>query len=100
MKQVANFYNNLGDEIIDSQYLMLETRATELEAAIKNPKRTTTEGTTSRTAVTWDNPAELEYYATKLQQVSYFFSLCFCVCVIFSSPSFVLSLLHNFFLLT
>ena len=39
LQQVANFYNNLSNEIIDSQYLMLESRAAELEAVIKVRER-------------------------------------------------------------
>ena len=37
LKQVAHFYNTIDDQIIDSQYLMLEKHVRPLESVIKNP---------------------------------------------------------------
>jgi hypothetical protein len=63
LKQVAHFYNNIRSQIIDSQMLMLETYARDLEAVIKGPKGKLAGKGGSAVAVTWDSADELDQYA-------------------------------------
>lgn len=68
LKQVAHFYNHIDDQIIDSQYVMLESYARSLESLIRAPatKSVKSKGASSQT-VTWDNAVELEQYVSQLQ---------------------------------
>ena len=38
LKQVANFYNTIHEQVIDSQFAMLEAQARSFEAVIKHPR--------------------------------------------------------------
>ena len=38
LKQVANFYNTIHEQVIDSQFPMLEAQARSFEALIKHPR--------------------------------------------------------------
>eukprot|EP00051_Salpingoeca_urceolata_P021875 m.349048 g.349048 ORF g.349048 m.349048 type:complete len:4259 (-) comp19881_c0_seq4:199-12975(-) len=67
LKQVAHFYNSIDEQIIDSQYVMLEKHARHLESVIKNPKGGKVSGQGDKGAITWDNPKDVEEYVTQLQ---------------------------------
>ena len=71
LKQVAHFYNHIDDQIIDSQYTMLETYAASLESVIKAPKNLKSnvqkKGGSGSQTVTWGSSVELEQYVNQLQ---------------------------------
>ncbi|KAI8908484.1 dynein heavy chain and region D6 of dynein motor-domain-containing protein [Gorgonomyces haynaldii] len=62
LKQVANFYNTIDQQMLASQQMMLLGPALEFERIVKNPK-----GPGSSGQVTWDDPKELEAFISKLQ---------------------------------
>ena len=64
LKQVANFYNNMGSQIIDSQKKMLLDAALAFEQVVKTAK-----GIESG-SVTWQNPAQVEDYIQKVQKAA------------------------------
>jgi len=65
LKQVANFYNSMGTQMIDCQKPMMLEKAAEFESLIKNPQGSKV-GRTSGT-VTWNDPIEIENYIKKVQ---------------------------------
>lgn len=64
LKQVANFYNNMGSQIIDSQKKMLLEAALAFEQVVKTAK-----GIESG-SVTWQNPAQVEEYIQRVQKAA------------------------------
>lgn len=58
LKQVANFYNSLGDQMINCQKPMMLEKLQQFEYLIKNPKGKGSEGK----QVTWNDPIEIENY--------------------------------------
>ena len=69
LKQVANFYNTLSTQIIQSQQKMLVEEAINFEDVVKNTKI----GKGSKrndSMVTWDNPADLEQYIHRVQEAA------------------------------
>lgn len=63
LQQVANFYNNIGDEMIPSTKPMLLSKAIKFEAMIKNI-------TDDNNQMRWEKPDELERFSRKLQRSS------------------------------
>jgi dynein heavy chain 2 len=63
LKQVAHFYNSIGDQILDSQFLMLEKHARHLEGVIKQPQQ-------GGQAVRWDSPEALDNFVQRLQEAA------------------------------
>eukprot|EP00048_Salpingoeca_helianthica_P012918 m.191084 g.191084 ORF g.191084 m.191084 type:complete len:4245 (+) comp15437_c5_seq48:84-12818(+) len=64
LKQVANFYNTIHEQVIPSQLPMLESHARAFEALIKHPKGKAADG---KYQLTWSNTEELKAYTDKLQ---------------------------------
>lgn len=64
LKQVANFYNSMGTQMIDCQKPMMIQKAQAFEFLIKNPKGT--RGNDGKT-VTWNDPIEIERYIKQVQ---------------------------------
>ncbi|KAK3283536.1 hypothetical protein CYMTET_8768 [Cymbomonas tetramitiformis] len=64
LKQVANFYNDIGTQMIDCQKAMMLDDAREFERVLTNPK----DGMGK--TVTWNNPVALEGYIHRLQAVA------------------------------
>ena len=65
LKQVAHFYNTIDQEMLPCQQSMLLESALSFERLIKEPKGAPSG--TKNSAITWDSPAQLEEYITKLQ---------------------------------
>ncbi|KAI8896032.1 dynein heavy chain and region D6 of dynein motor-domain-containing protein [Globomyces pollinis-pini] len=65
LKQVANFYNTIDQQMLPCQQAMLLGPAIEFERIVKSP--TNHKGTG---AITWDNPQDLETYVSKLQSAA------------------------------
>eukprot|EP00050_Salpingoeca_kvevrii_P020215 m.95860 g.95860 ORF g.95860 m.95860 type:complete len:4292 (+) comp8765_c0_seq1:164-13039(+) len=71
LKQVAHFYNNIDNQIIESQYIMLEAHARALEEVIRNPQgQLRRNDSTGSNMITWDNPHQLEAYINQLQSAA------------------------------
>lgn len=66
LKQVANFYNTIDQQMLQSQKAMMLDSARAFERIIKNPKHDS-KSKGSGVQVTWDNPDQLEDYIKKLQ---------------------------------
>ena len=64
LRQVANFYNNIASEMIPCQKPMMLEEAVKFESVLKSPK----DGLGK--VITWNNPAALERYISKLQGVA------------------------------
>ena len=64
LKQVANFYNNMSSQIIDSQKRLLLDAAIHFEEEVKSAQNMRN-GT-----VTWQNPVEVEEYIQKVQKAA------------------------------
>ncbi|XP_077466766.1 cytoplasmic dynein 2 heavy chain 1 isoform X1 [Stigmatopora argus] len=69
LKQVANFYNTIDQQMIPSQRPMMLTLALAFEQVIKNPRSQSKESG-SKLHITWNNPKELEVYISKLQSAT------------------------------
>ncbi|XP_037123246.1 cytoplasmic dynein 2 heavy chain 1 isoform X1 [Syngnathus acus] len=69
LKQVANFYNTIDQQMIPSQRPMMLTLALAFEQVIKNPRSHSKESG-SKLHITWNNPKELEVYISKLQSAT------------------------------
>ncbi|EGD76743.1 dynein heavy chain isotype 1B [Salpingoeca rosetta] len=69
LKQVAHFYNSIGQQILEPQYLMLERHARNLEAVIKRPVKShgSSSGGSGSGSVEWQNTEELDAFITELQ---------------------------------
>lgn len=65
LKQVANFYNSMGTQMIECQKPMMIEKAQDFEHIIKNPKGAKSHGNT--TVVTWSDPIDIEYYIKSVQ---------------------------------
>lgn len=65
LKQVANFYNSMGTQMIDCQKPMMLEKAAEFESLIKNPQGN--KGGRTQGTVTWSDPVEIENYIKKVQ---------------------------------
>ena len=63
LKQLANFYNSMGTQMIDCQKPMMLEKAAEFESLIKNVN--SNKG--SKGTVTWSDPIEIENYIKKVQ---------------------------------
>ena len=60
LKQIANFYNSMSSQIIDSQKSMVVDLAIRFEKVVKSTPSKTGRGEDGTTEITWDNPIELE----------------------------------------
>ncbi|XP_061923239.1 dynein cytoplasmic 2 heavy chain 1 isoform X1 [Entelurus aequoreus] len=69
LKQVANFYNTIDQQMIPSQRPMMLTLALAFEQVIKNP-RAQSKDSGGKLHITWNNPKELEMYISKLQSAT------------------------------
>uniref|UniRef100_H2M4S9 Cytoplasmic dynein 2 heavy chain 1 n=1 Tax=Oryzias latipes TaxID=8090 RepID=H2M4S9_ORYLA len=69
LKQVANFYNTIDQQMIPSQRPMMLSLALAFERVIKNPRSLSKESG-GKLQITWDNPKELEGYIAKLQSAA------------------------------
>ncbi|KAJ3390612.1 Cytoplasmic dynein 2 heavy chain 1 [Lobulomyces angularis] len=69
LKQVANFYNTIDQQMLPCQQGMLLDLALEFERLVKNPKGESS-GKKQNSALKWDSPVELEKYIFKLQEVT------------------------------
>jgi len=59
LKQVANFYNSMGTQMIECQKPMMLEKAQRFQQIIQNPKgQKSQDGKT----VTWNDPIEIEAY--------------------------------------
>lgn len=65
LKSVANFYNQMSDQIVESQSPMLVEQAMNFENLIKNMRV----GKTKK-GLTWENTEELENYISKIQDAA------------------------------
>eukprot|EP00056_Hartaetosiga_gracilis_P017754 m.8317 g.8317 ORF g.8317 m.8317 type:complete len:4146 (-) comp6080_c0_seq1:66-12503(-) len=74
LKQVAHFYNSIDEQILDSQYLMLEAYARELEGVIKRPLTNATNkhstSSSDNEMVRWKNMDQLDTFIVQLQQAA------------------------------
>jgi len=64
LKQVANFYNSMGTQMIDCQKPMMLEKAQSFEYLIKNPQGK--RGSDGK-SVTWNDPIEIEMYIKQVQ---------------------------------
>jgi dynein heavy chain 2, cytosolic len=64
LKQVANFYNTIDQQMYDFQNSMLLAQALNFERIVKNSKGPSE----AKADATWDNPKELELFISKLQK--------------------------------
>lgn len=64
LKQVANFYNSMGTQMIECQKPMMLDKAQAFEFIIKNPKGKRGDDGKS---VTWNDPVEIEAYIKQVQ---------------------------------
>ena len=62
-RQVANFYNTMGSQIIPSQKAMLLETLLEFETAVQKP----TVGSRADGTVTWSNPDQCQAFVKRLQ---------------------------------
>lgn len=63
LKQVANLYNSIDQQMLHCQQSMLLAQALNFERLVKNPKGSSE----SSSGVTWDDPKELEQFVSRLQ---------------------------------
>lgn len=70
LKQVANFYNTIDQQMIPSQRPMMLESALMFEKIIKNPKGASTKDDGGKIHITWNKPGELEVYIKKLQKTA------------------------------
>eukprot|EP00049_Salpingoeca_infusionum_P001770 m.50835 g.50835 ORF g.50835 m.50835 type:complete len:4155 (+) comp11193_c0_seq1:125-12589(+) len=68
LKQVSHFYNTIDDQILESQYLMLETHARALENLIKKP---VVAASTGESIVRWSSVDQLDQFIAKLQEAAF-----------------------------
>lgn len=64
LKQVANFYNSMGTQMIECQKPMMLDKAQDFEYIIRNPKGKKSDDGKS---VTWQDPIEIEKYIKQVQ---------------------------------
>ncbi|KAJ3130163.1 Cytoplasmic dynein 2 heavy chain 1 [Nowakowskiella sp. JEL0407] len=61
LKQVSHFYNTIDKQMLPCQQAMMLDAAIEFERAVKSPAGS------KGGSITWENPAEVENYITRLQ---------------------------------
>lgn len=68
LNQVANFYNNIDNEIIPSQKMLLFKYAVAFEQVVKNPAAGKSRNKTdAKIEVTWEDPKQLRDYVRRLK---------------------------------
>lgn len=68
LKQIANFYNSMGTQMIDCQKPMMLQKAQRFEQVIKNPVSTAGSSSSAQKFVTWADPTEIESYTKAVQE--------------------------------
>jgi dynein heavy chain 2, cytosolic len=71
LKQIANFYNSMGTQMIDCQKPMMLQQAQRFEQTIKKPMASG--GAAAGSAqkfVTWDDPHKIEQYTKEVQKMA------------------------------
>lgn len=66
MKKIANFYNNMNEEIIDSQKAMVLKELQNFEECVRNVNTEMQAGG----ELTWDKPANVERYIDSLNKAT------------------------------
>lgn len=66
LKKIANFYNNMGEQIIYSQRGMLLKELQNFEQCVESVNKTM--GTNDQ--ITWDNPASVQAYIKNLNEAT------------------------------
>ena len=66
MKKIANFYNNMSEEIIDSQKGMVLKELQAFEECVRNVNAEMGAGG----ELTWDKPANVEKYIDNLSKAT------------------------------
>lgn len=68
LNQVANFYNNIDNEIIPSQKMLLFKYAVAFEQVVKNPAAGKSKNKSdAKMEVTWEDPKQLKDYVRRLK---------------------------------
>ncbi|XP_028817493.1 cytoplasmic dynein 2 heavy chain 1 isoform X3 [Denticeps clupeoides] len=70
LKQVAQFYNTIDQQMITSQKPMMLNYALAFEQVIKQNPRSNSRESGGKLQITWDSPKELEVYIRKLQSAA------------------------------
>jgi dynein heavy chain 2 len=70
LKQIANFYNSMGTQMIDCQKPMMLQQAQRFEQTIKKPMASGGGPGSSQKFVTWEDPLKIEQYTKEVQKMA------------------------------
>ena len=70
LKQIANFYNSMGTQMIDCQKPMMLQKAQRFEQIIKNPVSMGGSSSSAQKYVTWEDPIQIERYTKEVQKMA------------------------------
>lgn len=73
LKQIANFYNSMGSQIVDCQKPMMLTKAQQFDQMIKNPYVESDKSMRDRDGkkfITWQDPIQIEQYTKLVQEAA------------------------------